>query len=209
MKKLNKNSDFIGHIDDKDDFLNNYEDIGSDSDNNENYINIKSKDIQDLFSRMINVKKSLDTINSNDQNDVKKLPDILFASEVFGEIKNERAKNICVSNIANIFLKLKKYDLAIMHLIESEILLEKEINSDLKNNETDPLNINNIQLQQNKKKMPKRNSFIFSGLSANEINLNKDKIGQKVLEKNKILIESRYPKLIYCYKKFFKNINIC
>ena len=206
VKKLNKNADFIGHIDDKDDFLNNYEDIGSDSDNNENYINIKSKDIQDLFSRMINVKKSLDTINSNDQNDVKKLPDILFASEVFGEIKNERAKNICVSNIANIFLKLKKYDLAIIHLIESEILLEKEINNDLKNNETDPLNINNIQLQQTKKKLPKRNSFIFSGLSANEINLNKDKIGQKVLEKNKILIESRYPKLIYCYKKFFKNI---
>ena len=34
-----------------------------------------------------------------------------------------------------------EYDLAIMHLIESEILLEKEINSDLKNNETDPLNI--------------------------------------------------------------------
>ena len=128
---------------------------------------------------MINVKKSLDTINSNDQNDVKKLPDILFASEVFGEIKNERAKNICVSNIANIFLKLKKYDLAIIHLIESEILLEKEINNDLKNNETDSLNINNIQLQQNKKKIPKRNSSIFNGLSINEINLNKEKISLK------------------------------
>ena len=197
--KLEQNSDFIGYIDDNDHFLNNYKDIGSDSDDNENYINIKSKDIQDLFNRMINVKKSLDTINSNEQNDIKKLPDILFASEVFGEIKNERAKNICISNIANIFLKLKKYDLAIMHLIESEILLEKEKNNDLKDNETISLNNNNnIQLQQNKKRINRH--------SINDINLNKGKIGQKTLEKNKILIESRYPKLIYCYKKFFKNI---
>ena len=80
--------------------------MGSDSDDEENYINIKSKDIQDLFSKMINMKNSLDTVNNDEQNDIKKLSDMLFASDIFTEIKNIEAKNVCQSNIANIFLKL-------------------------------------------------------------------------------------------------------
>ena len=76
--------------------------------------------------------------------------------------------------------------------------LEKEKNNDLKDSETVSLNNNDNLLQQNKKRIYR--------YSINDINLNKDKNGKKTLEKNKILIESRYPKLIYCYKKFFKNI---
>ena len=204
-KNLNPNLDFIGPIDEEDDFLNNYKDVGSDSDDEENYINIKSKDIQDLFIKMINVKNSLDTVKSDEQNDVKKLPDLLFASEIFGEIKNEKAKNICVSNISNIFLKLKKYDLAIMHLIESEIDLEKETDNYLINNETTSLNINQ-QLSKNKKKSKKKTNSFHNRSSLYEININKEQVERKIIEKNKILIESRYPKLIYCYKKFFKNL---
>jgi hypothetical protein len=153
----NKNSisqdiSFKEQIDDNDDFLNNYKDKGSDSEDEENYINIKSKDIQDLFCKMINVKNSLDTLYSEDQNNIKKLPDILFASEIFDEIKNENAKNICLSNIANIFLKLKKYDIAIMHLIESEkSLLENEKSNEIKPKETNLLN--NINIFKNNKKI--------------------------------------------------------
>ena len=36
--------------------------------------------------------------------------------------------------------------------------------------------------------------------------LNKEQIGQKIIEENKPLIESRYPKLIHCYKQFFKSL---
>ena len=199
---ISQNINFIGPIDENDDFLNNYEDSGSDSDDEENYVNIRSKDIQDLFSKMINVKNSLDIVYSDDQNDVKKLPDILFASEIFKEIKNENAKNICISNIANIFLKLKKYDLAIMHLIESEQSLDNE---NTKENENISSN-NQSQIFNFKKKIKKKMSTIFQRLAVSENNLNKEQLEQKIIEKNKILIESRYPKLIYCYKKFFKNL---
>ena len=118
-KKNNTGINFFDENKDDDYFLNNYKESDSDSDNEESYINIKSKDIQDLFCKMINVKNSLDIVNSDEQNDIRKLSDILFASQIFKEIKNESAKNICLSNIGNILLKLKKYDIAILHLIES------------------------------------------------------------------------------------------
>ena len=155
---------------------------------------------------MINVKNSLDTLYSEDQNNIKKLPDILFASEIFEEIKNENAKNICLSNIANIFLKLKKYDIAIMHLIESEkSLLENEKSNEIKPKETNLLNNNNIL--KNNKKIKQKTSNLFHRLSiTNDQKINKEDIEQKITEKFKVLIESRYPKIIYCYKKFFKNL---
>jgi hypothetical protein len=91
---INNQIDFFNENSEKDTFLSNYKDSDSDSDNEEDYINIKSKDIQDLFCKMINVKNSLDIVNSDEQSDIKKLSDILFASEIFKEIKNESAKNI-------------------------------------------------------------------------------------------------------------------
>ena len=203
---INQNINIMGPIEENDDFLNNYEDLDSDSDDEENFINIRSKDIQDLFSKMINVKNSLDIVYSDDQNDVKKLSDILFASEIFKEIKNENAKNICISNIANIFLKLKKYDLAIMHLIECEQSLDKENQNEIKENDNNALN-NQSQIFKFRKKIKKKISTIFQRLSVSENNnLNKEQLEQKIIEQNKILIESRYPKLIHCYKKFFKNL---
>ena len=62
-------------MDDNDDFLNNYKDFGSDSDNEENYINIKSKDIQDLFCKMINVKNSGKLIQNNIQKNMQIVAD--------------------------------------------------------------------------------------------------------------------------------------
>ena len=199
--KLNKGRNFFEPLDDNDDFLNNYKDLGSDSDDEENYINIKSKDIQDLFSKMINMKNSLDTVNSDEQNDIKKLSDMLFASDIFTEIKNIEAKNVCQSNIANIFLKLKKYDIAIMHLIESEKIVEEESNNE--QSKDSEISLFNITPKSKKKK--KGNSIIKRG-SLKDNKLTKEQKEQKVIEENKPLIENRYPKLIYCYKKFFKSL---
>ena len=72
---------------------------------------------------------------------------------------SEKAKNICIANIANIFLILKKYDLAIMHLVESEISLEKEKINNVRDNETTPLN--NSSISKNKKKLKKAFGYIL------------------------------------------------
>ena len=181
-----------------DPFLSNYKESDSDTDNEEEYINIKSKDIQDLFCKMINVKNSLDIVNSDEQSNIRKLSEILFASEIFKEIKNESAKNICLSNIGNIFLKLKKYDIAILHLIESDTFIDDDNKKDYDNEYSNFFKFKRKKRKNKKDSLTKRNTLF--------IDLNKDQIDQKIIEENKPLIESRYPKLIYCYKKFFKSL---
>ena len=196
----NKNSEEYDLFDEeKDIFLSNYKESDSDTENEEDYINIKSKDIQDLFCKMINVKNSLDIVNSDEQNDVTKLSEILFASEIFKEIKNESAKNICLSNIGNILLKLKKYDIAILHLIESDTFLDEENKKNYKDRDH-----SNSYKSKKKKRKNKKNSLIKRASIINDVN--QEEIDQKTIEENKPLIESRYPKLIYCYKQFFKSL---
>ena len=204
---INNQIDFDNESSEKDAFLSNYKDSDSDSDNEEDYINIKSKDIQDLFCKMINVKNSLDIVNSDEQNDIKKLSDILFASEIFNEIKNESAKNICLSNIGNILLKLKKYDIAILHLIESDTYNEinDEHKGEYRDNDFNNLFFSRSGFKIKKKKKKNKKSSILKR-SINDSDLSKEQIGQKIIEENKPLIENRYPKLIYCYKQFFKSL---
>ena len=47
--RLNNSIDFFDDNKETDTFLSNYKESNSDTDNEEEYINIKSKDIQDLF----------------------------------------------------------------------------------------------------------------------------------------------------------------
>ena len=134
----------------------------------EEFINIRSKDIQDLFCKLINVRDSLDTLYINNNKDSpKNLKNMVFATEIFKQVKNKNALNITNSNIGNLLLNVKKYDLAIMHLLESDFYKDFD---DEKN----------------------------KGL--NKID-NDDEI-----EQYNILIESRYPKLIYNFKKYFSNL---
>ena len=200
---IDENMDLFNDIKEEDTFLSNYKQSDSDSDNEEDYLNIKSKDIQDLFCKMINVKNSLDIVNSNEQNDVTKLSDMLFASEIFKEIKNENAKNICLSNIGNILLKLKKYDIAILHLIQSDTYLDDENKKDYGDEYS--LLKNNSDWNKNKKKK-RKNKKNLNLKNLDENSLNKEQLDQKIIEENKPLIESRYPKIIYCYKQFFKSL---
>ena len=151
---IENNIDIFDDSRETDTFLSNYKESDSDTDNEEDYLNIKSKDIQDLFCKMINVKNSLDIVNSDEQNDVKKLSNMLFASEIFKEIKNDTAKNICLSNIGNILLKLKKYDIAILHLIQSDTFIDDEDKRDYGDNEYSYLK-NNSERNKNKKKKEK------------------------------------------------------
>ena len=144
---------------------------------------------------MINVKNSLDIVNIEEQNNIKKLPDLLFASEIFKEIKNENTKNINISNMANILLKLKKYDLAIMHLIDCENSIENDKGKEQKDNQNifSYNKINNFFRRKNKK--IKNNSPTNKKVIIKEEKLTMEQKEQKIIEKNKALIESRYPKI--------------
>ena len=145
-------------------FKNNYQENNSDSDSDfeEEYINIRSKDIQDLFCKLINVRDSLESLYFNShKNSQINLQNMLFSTKIFEEINNKKAFSVSNSNIGNLLLNAKKYDLAIMHLLETDFYFEEEkIYKDVK----------------------------FD------------------IEKYKILIESRYPKLIYNFKKYFGNL---
>lgn len=147
----------------------------------EEYINIRSRDIQELFCRLINVRDSLETVNTDSSKvSTRLLPNMLFATEKFGQIKNETAFNICNSNVGNLLLDCKKYDIAIMHLIESDNFSIKE----------------------------KTEYLSTLGNKKNEyIGLMKETIPGGETDRNKKLIESRYPKLIYAFKQFFKNLS--
>lgn len=176
----------------------------SNSDNNseeEEYINIRSRDIQYLFCRLINVRDSLSTVNVDKRKVSKKLlPDMLFATEKFEQMKNIPAFNICNSNLGNLLIECKKYDIAIMHLKQSDTLsssdfreYERRISSDF-----------------NRQSFTSKKASSFSGnneikkdyISSHEsLNIPTDET-----EKNTKLIESRYPKLIYAFKQFFKTL---
>ena len=134
----------------------------------EEFINISSKDIQDLFCKLINVRDSLDTLYINHNKDnPKNLYNMVFATEIFKQVRNKTALDITNSNIGNLLLNIKKYDLAIMHLLESDFYKEFDNKKIIR--------LNNID--------------------------NNDEI-----EQYNILIESRYPKLIYNFKKYFSNL---
>ena len=178
----------------------------SNSDNNseeEEYINIRSRDIQYLFCRLINVRDSLSTVNVDKRKVSKKLlPDMLFATEKFEQIKNIPAFNICNSNLGNLLIECKKYDIAIMHLKQSDTLSP----SDFREYEMRISNDFNRQSFTSKKasSFSANNETKKDYISSHEsLNIPTDET-----EKNKKLIESRYPKLIYAFKQFFKSLRV-
>ena len=146
----------------------------------EEYINIRSRDIQDLFCRLINVRDSLATVNTDSSKvTTRLLPNMLFATEKFGQIKNSTAFYICNSNVGNLLIDCKKYDIAIMHLMESDTFSQKEKGEYL--------------LRMNSKR-------------SDNIGIIRDMNPNGETDRNKKLIESRYPKLLYSFKQFFKNL---
>lgn len=153
-----------------------------DNEDDEEYINVRSKDIQDLFVSIIELKDSLATLNlRNDVLGTKCLPNYIFATEIFKQRKKMNAYLTCNANVGNLLINCDKYDIAIMHLIESE---NCEVCS------------NNNQL----------NSQIKSKIDSegNTMNQQEDKNAQ---ENIKYLLESRYPKLIYSFKQYFSYLN--
>ena len=182
-------------------------------DDDDDLFDIRSNDIDSLFCTLIDLKKTLYFVQGDRfQDSENKMLNLLFAKNTFKSINNTSATFLCNSNLGNLSIKYKKYDKAIIHLFESVKLnknplnLEDEeflslINNNLINDELNNYEVHNIYEDNN-----------FNNILGNKNSKNPKKknnlrpLIEMELEK-KINLESRIPKLIFAYKKYFKNIN--
>ena len=174
------------------DFDNNESNLNNNNDDDydeEEYINLCSQDIKNIYYKFINVRNSLSTIsNTNEEENLKNIPEMLFATEVFEQINNIPELKLSNSNIGNLFLKIKKYDIAILHLSESATFIDEE---------TDKKYFQYLQNEYNSNELNNNIVNQKESIFNNEILFNID---------NKTILESRFPKLIFCYKKLFLNL---
>lgn len=195
---------------------------------------IRSIEMDKLFDILLKLKNVLSfTKNSKTIYDKSSLINYVAAKYTFSEVSNVKGISICDSNVGNLSIKCRKYDKAIFHLIESIIIARESknktilassktiakvkvedfstLNDYINNWRKAFLNINRYSRQsryipvvenheedqlEKKERFGKKNKkFLFK----NKKNENKE-------TKKCIYLESRYPKLIYAYKKFFKNL---
>jgi hypothetical protein len=202
----NKNSESVS--------LNNLDD-----DDYEDYIGTRSKDIENLFNKLINLKKVVSFTQDTSLNiENESILNFLFARHTFKEVNNLKAKFLCDSNVGNLALKCRKYDKAIFHLLESlkdpandfemiehhvrfsKIVAKKNYKSSMINPKTFPARIQKSFISTFGK------NTINSNLDINEIGSFIEKSQQKVEIFKKKFLDSRYPKLLYAYKKYYKNL---
>ena len=160
-------------------------------------VDIRSVDIEELFNTLINLKEVFNftqknlTINDHDNN----ILNHLFAKYTFKEVKNFKGKYLCDSNVGNFALKCKKYDKAIFHLGESINDVYNPVGYVISNCKSD-------------------NSLTMSGISTkskvikkacSKVSNQKDKM--RLDNAKKKYLESRYPKIIYAFKKYYNNLN--
>jgi hypothetical protein len=158
----------------------------------EDFIETRSQDLELLFSTLIKLKMSLNYSKDTQlTTENGRILNYVFAKYTFNEVKIHKARYICDSNIGNLAIKCKKYDKAIFHLTES--LKDPQILKKL--TKAHPSNIQLI----NKRTI--KSSHTKSGL--NPI-MEKNQAIVDALKKN--FLDSRYPKLIYAYKKYYSNM---
>jgi hypothetical protein len=180
-------------------FIETEEDWNSDSDDEddeqgeEDFIETRSRDLDLLFSTLIKLKMSIgyskDTQLTSDND---KILNYVFAKNTFNEVKNYKALYVCDSNVGNLALKCKKYDKAIFHLTESikDPLISKKITKTTAS----------FQGQRGDKKTIKVSQKSSNLLAFSE----KNQLLMDSFKKN--FLDSRYPKLIYAYRKYYSNV---
>jgi len=170
-------------------------------------LDIRSQDIDTLFVTLIDLKNTLHYVqmSQNDENEYKFI-NLLFAKSTLNSVHNVQARLLCNSNLGNLAIKFKKYDKAIVHLWEALKLNKKHISR-----EEEFFN----EFMHSLHRHDYKNNYQFDSdfLGCYELeaeNDEKTKLNKTLhleLEmENKINIESRIPKLIFAFKKFFKNL---
>ena len=124
------------------------------------------------------------------------------SEQIFRQFKNNEGAIICHSNIGNLHSQLLKFDKAIYHLnlALQDTKLKKFLNQNLSDqlDEDDSLYFKIANTYNENKKNEKNNILIQK-----QINKSKNNFSQKLIG---VLINSRYPRLIYAYYMFFKNM---
>lgn len=171
-------------------------------------LDIRSEDIDNLFQTLIDLKKTLQymQINPNNENEYKFL-NLLFAKNTLNYVHNIQARLLCNSNLGNLAIKFKKYDKAIVHLWEAVKLNKKHIEREDEFFNDFMENLHKLDLE-NKYEFDSNYLGCYELEAENEEKTKFNKVHFLELEmENKINIESRIPKLIFAFKKFFKNLN--
>lgn len=216
--KINKANDYSKKIE-----LNNNSELVSfnnlDDDDYEDYIGTRSKDIENLFNKLINLKKVVSFTQDTSLNiENESILNFLFARHTFKEVNNLKAKFLCDSNVGNLAIKCKKYDKAIFHLLESlndpandfemiqhhvrfsKIIAKKNYKSSMINPKNLPARIQKSFISTFGK------NTVNTNFDINEIGSFIEKSQQKVEIFKKKFLDSRYPKLLYAYRKYYKNL---
>ena len=163
----------------------------------ENLLQYRPLEIDHLIKSLIEFKGA-SILTSSDQT-IKNIIDYSYSEDIFRNFKNKEGEIICQSNIGNLQSQLFEYDKAIYHLANA--LQENKLKSYLSRNLYDELDesdnlLNKISLSFNHN----RNNDRINLLAEKQQNNFKDNFSQKIIG---VLINIRYPRLIYCYYKFF------
>ena len=166
----------------------------------EQLLQYRSQEIQNLMKSIMNLRKAL-LLTSTDR-DTKKIINYSNSENIFRNLKNKKGAIICQSNIGNLQSQLLKYDKAIYHLVIS--LQDNNLMKYLSKNLSDEFDEDDSLLKKisnlfNREKKKEKSNI----LSNKQLNNSKNDFSQKTIG---ILINTRYTRLIHAYYMFFKNI---
>jgi hypothetical protein len=179
----------------------------------ENSETLRCAEMDKLYDILLKLKHVLSfTSNSKIIYDKSSLINYVNAKYTFNEVSNFNGKTVCDSNVGNLTMKFKKYDKAIFHLMET---LE-----DFKKHEKIP-RLDFIS-EEWRKSFKNKKSFLTrkrSLLDEDEERLQAvhDDItltayhsahNHNSYHSKHVFLKSRFPKLIYSFKKFFKLLEV-
>lgn len=175
-----------------------------DNDDEKTIMLARSKQIDYIFNLLFKLKKVMGFATSGEvENEDFAFLDYILAKATFKEVNNIKGNEICESNLGNISIKLKKYDKAILHFKTSIEPIKYYFPKSL----SDYSEVFNLKDKKSKIKKSRKNFSAISNSSSHKTSIsfnNDDKEQIESLKSN--FLESRYPKLLYSLKSFFKSI---
>ena len=195
--KIKKYCDFDKKYDEESDYIEkeyNFYDF------DEQLLQYHSLEIENLIKSLMDLKTAMNLTSSDGEKE--QIINYSQSEQIFRQFKNNEGAIICHSNIGNLHSQLLKFDKAIYHLnlALQDTKLKKFLNQNLSDqlDEDDSLYFKIANTYNENKKNEKNNILIQK-----QINKSKNNFSQKLIG---ILINSRYPRLIYSYYMFFKNM---
>ena len=166
----------------------------------EQLLQYRPLEIDNLIKSLLDLKAAKELTLMD--REIEKTINYTHSEQIFRDFKNKEGAIICQSNIGNLQSRLLKYDKAIYHIVLSlqDYKLKKFLNQNL-NDEFDEDNTlfykisNSFNHQKTREKSNR--------LEKKQINNSNNNYSQQLIG---ILINTRYPRLIYSYYMFFKNM---